>query len=314
MPAIIREKKPAGFIATGGNIEALAHLAAHPDADGVSRLRVADLQNLIEKMARMSFNDRIRELNLKEDRADVILPAALVYERLALLVGVEEIIVPHVSLLEGVLLDLVGGAVQREGFEEKQTYEGAVSLGKKYLFEEAHALQVARFSLNLFDQLQSLHRLQERERRILLAAAILHDIGTFISFKKHHKHSLYIISQSELPGFSPEEMLMIANIARYHRKSSPADRHDQYTKLAAGDRERVCALSSILRMADALDREHLQKISDVKVEQIRDGEMRLRIRGEGDLLLERWALKNKSRYFSELFDLQVRYEIEEDAS
>lgn len=310
IPSLVRRRKPAGFIATGGNIESLARLAGLPDKNGVGRLPLAGLRMLIDKLARMSVHDRIRELELREDRADVILPAALVYERLAVLVEAEEILVPCVGLREGITLDLAHGYVHREDFRRRQICESAVSLGRKYLFEEKHARQAARFSLVLFDQLAGLHGLGERDRRILLAAALLHEIGGFISFKRHHKHSLYLISQSELPGFSPEEMLMIANVARYHRKSPPSSRHDQFTRLSAGEQERVCRMAALIRLADALDREHLQKVSDLRVE-IRGGKAILLIRGTGDLLLERWALQNKSDYFNRLFNMQVILDVQE---
>jgi exopolyphosphatase/guanosine-5'-triphosphate,3'-diphosphate pyrophosphatase len=279
----------------------------------VGRLKLADVHLLIEKLAGLSFHDRIRELELREDRADVILPAALVYERLARLVDVEEIMVPYVGLRDGITLDLAHGYVHREDFRQRQTWDSAVSLGRKYLFEEKHARQVGRFALSLFDQLRELHGLGERERRILLAAALLHDVGSFISFKRHHKHSLYVISQSELPGFSPEDMLMVANVARYHRKSPPASRHDQFAKLPSAERERVCKLAALIRLADALDREHLQKVNTVRTALQNGTDLVFHIEGSGDLLLERWALQNKSEYFGELFRKNIAFEIKGEA-
>jgi exopolyphosphatase/guanosine-5'-triphosphate,3'-diphosphate pyrophosphatase len=304
VPSLVRRKKPAGFIATGGNIESLARLAGHAEKNGVSRLGLADLRLLIDKLARLSFRDRIRELDLREDRADVILPAALVYERLAVLAGVEEVLVPYVGLREGITLDLVQGYVHREDFRQRQVVESAIALGRKYLFEEKHARQVARFSMVLFDQLDGLHGLGGEDRRILLAAALLHEIGCFISFKKHHKHSLYLISQSELPGFSGEDMQLVANVARYHRRSPPSPRHDQFAGLSEDRQDRVHRMASLIRLADALDREHLQKISSLRAE-VREDEVVLHARGSGDLLLERWAFQNKSDCFSRLFNLRV---------
>ena len=104
-----------------------------------------------------------------------------------------------------------------------------------------------------------------RDRRLLLAAAVLHDIGDFVSLKGHHKHSLYLISRSELSGFSPREMFLVANIARYHRKSAPSLGHPEFALLSSADRERVRRLAAILRIADALDEEHREKIQRVEV-------------------------------------------------
>ena len=123
---------------------------------------------------------------------------------------------------------------------------------------------MARLAGSLFDQLQKVHRLDAADRRMLLAAAVLHDVGIFIGHKKHHKHSLYVISQSEIPEFTPREIAVIANVARYHRKGVPAVHHEPFTGLESEDRERVVKLASILRIADALDREHLQAVRGVK--------------------------------------------------
>ena len=108
---------------------------------------------------------------------------------------------------------------RHEERQEKQLIQAAVSLGRKYMFDEAHGLKVGALATSLFDQLLDLHHLSADDRLVLLAAAILHDIGTYISQRAHHKHSLYIISGSELPGLSAAQILLAANVARYHRKS-----------------------------------------------------------------------------------------------
>ncbi len=309
IPAVIREKRPAGFIATGGNMETIASLLSTQERSTPVKVALTDLRMLIEKLAGLSYRDRIRELDLREDRADVILPASLVYERLAVLVGADEIIVPHAELREGVLLDLIDDLWHHENLWDKQTIEGAVSLGRKYMLDEAHAVQVARLALLLFDQLKEVHNLGAKDRQILLAAGILHDIGIFISFKKHHKHSLYIVSQSELPGFSQEEMQMIANIARYHRKSGPSLQHAAFSELKPEQRESVEKLSAILRVADAMDREHLQKIKGLRTE-IDEKTVHILPKGDSDLLLEKWALQKKSQYFTDLFGLKIELGME----
>jgi len=309
VPSLIKNKNPSGFIATGGNIESLAKLGGNADEKGVIHLKVKDLRLLMRKLMSLPYHERIKQFDLNADRADVILPAGLVFERIADLVGGNEILVPQVGLKEGVLLDLVDGLQEHETLWEKQTLESAGTLGRKYLFDEQHALQVARIALSLFDQLRGVHGLNEKDRQILLAASILHDIGGFISYKKHHKHSLYIISQSELPAFAPSEMKMIANVARYHRKGEPQSRHTSFSELDALQQERVSRMAAILRMADAMDREHLQKVENVKIN-TNGKEILFHIQGSGDLLLERWALQRKAQYFTKMFDVQLKFKIE----
>jgi exopolyphosphatase/guanosine-5'-triphosphate,3'-diphosphate pyrophosphatase len=126
-----------------------------------------------------------------------------------------------------------------------------------------------------------------------------------VSFKGHHKHSEYLVANSELPGLLPRDMLVVANIARYHRKSEPDTRHEAYAALAEGDRHRVRLLGSILRLADALDRDHTQSVQHVRAT-VRGQEVVLELEGSGDLLLERWALQKKSDFFARVYGRTVR--------
>lgn len=307
----ILHTKVAGFIATGGNIETLARLAnAKADQNGVASLRTAELRTIIERLATLSYAERVAQLDLREDRADVILPAAMVYERLAVLLAVDNVLVPNVGVKDGVLWDLLeqntfGG--RHRTTRERAVVAGAVALGRRFHFDEAHGRHVAKLAASLFDQTRSMHDLKREDRRLLIAAAILHDVGTFIGYKRHHKHSLYIVSESELPGLTPTEILMVANVARYHRKNTPAAHHDAFNKLDDRNRERVVKLSAILRLADALDREHLQRIDEVRAD-VDKNVLKLSVTGRGDLLLERWALQQKAQFFEKTFNVNVHLE------
>jgi exopolyphosphatase/guanosine-5'-triphosphate,3'-diphosphate pyrophosphatase len=308
IPTLARQWNPAGVIATGGNIEALARLAGTaPTAAAAGELRVTDLQGAIQMLTRLSYKQRVEQLGMRPDRADVIVPAALVYERVAVLSGAETITVPGVGVKDGILIDLVDDLAthqEHEDRKDRRAWEGAVSLGRRYLFDETHATHVARLAGSLFDQLAPLHRMDAADRRVLTAAALLHDVGIFIGHKKHHKHSLYILQQSEIPEFTPRETELIANLARYHRKGVPAAHHEAFTRLPAEDRQRVVRLASILRIADALDREHLQAVTAVRA-RIARSRLTLALEGTGDLLLERWALRAKAGLFTEAFGLEV---------
>src|SRR5688500_1433321 len=307
----------SGLIATGGNIEAIAKLVDADEGDGgVSLVPVSRLGKLAEDLASISYEERMRKLDLRADRADVIVPAAFLYERVARLAGVDTVYVPHVGLKEGVLLDLAENLVAHpfhENEQDRATLEAALALGRRFDFEETHGAQVGRLAVSLFDQLAALHKLGERDRRMLLAAAVLHDVGIYISYKGHHKHSLYVLQHSEIADFSPREMLMVANVARYHRKGPPSDDHPDYLRLSQDERNRVSMLSALLRLADALDREHMQRVSDVSAA-FRGGELLLTVDGTGDLALERWALARKADLFRDLFGLDVQLQVAGEAA
>ncbi|HZD06413.1 MAG TPA: HD domain-containing protein, partial [Longimicrobiales bacterium] len=142
----------------------------------------------------------------------------------------------------------------------------------------------------------------------LLGAAVLHDIGQFISYRKHHKHSLYLIHNSELPTYARSEIPLVALVARYHRRAEPDESHDLYGDLDGADRRRVACLAALLRLADALDREHLQRVTRVRVS-VRKDEMVLEVDGRGDLLLEQWAFRKKGRMFETVFHIPVRFTV-----
>ena len=308
--AITRQVEAVGMVATGGNMEELAALAgSRPDARGVTRVRLEALQSVIERLAELTPRERVKELGLREDRADVILPAAVVYERIARLLGVRQIVVPNVGVKDGLLLDTVDDLLEHGGHVarlERETVAGAMSLARRYDFEAAHAEQVTRLALLLFDQLRDLHRLGDTERRILMAAALLHDIGQYVSYRRHHKHSYYLIANSELPAFTPSQILLVALVARYHRRGEPQEDHEGYGTLPRSDREVVDRLAALLRVADALDREHEQQVTGLTAT-VDGKDLVLAVEGSGDLLPERWAVQRTAKLCERVFDLKVRF-------
>jgi exopolyphosphatase/guanosine-5'-triphosphate,3'-diphosphate pyrophosphatase len=310
LPDDVARERRAGLIATGGNIEALARLAGvRPDGQGVSRLKLSKLSETVEALGHLSVAERMERHGLRQDRADVIHPAGLLYERVARLAGVDAIHVPHVGVKEGVLLDvaddLTGPGVHASR-REQQAFLGAVALGRRFEFDEAHARHVTRLALSLFDQLQPVHGLSEADRRLLLVAAVLHDIGQFIAYRRHHKHSLYLIYNSDVPNVTSGELALVALVARYHRRAEPKPEHFVFRDLSPEDQERVRRLGALLRLADALDREHLQRVFAVQA-RYTDDELVLEVEGQGDLLLEQWALQKKSRMFTSVFGRSVRF-------
>lgn len=311
VPTAVAEWNPVGVIATGGNIEALADLAGVPRGDdGVSVLPVDDLRRVMNKLARLKVQERVKKLGLREDRADVIVPAAVVYERVAELAGAREILVPRVGLKEGLLLDLTDELQNRSAHADRRDREiraAAVSVGRRFHFDEAHAQQVALLSLALFDQLEPVHGLGGKERRLLLAGALLHDIGQYVSYRRHHKHSMYLIASADLPGLSPEDLRIVALLARYHRRAEPRDAHPGYQEIGETGREVVRKLAALLRVADALDREHLARVSSITAK-IGDDAVTLRLQIRGSVALEEWALWKKGSMFQKVYGKALRLE------
>jgi exopolyphosphatase/guanosine-5'-triphosphate,3'-diphosphate pyrophosphatase len=149
-----------------------------------------------------------------------------------------------------------------------------------------------------------LHQLDPDHRLLLEVAALLHEVGNYVDVTGHHKHSYYLIAHSRLLGLTDWQRAIIANVARYHRRSAPNLDHEPYRALSPNARGIVDKLAAILRLADALDKEHGSKVQHIEIE-CRPPKLTLRLRGRGDLLLERWAMTTKAELFEKVFDVRV---------
>lgn len=296
-------------VGTGGNFDTLAQLCPPADiAPDPLRplLDVGAVRALLPRLAQMSPDERRTTFGLRPDRADVIVPAAEIVIGVARAFGIEQIQAPGIGLKEGVLDELIEKHfdVWDYGGEANAALEAALRLGRRYHFDEAHGVLVARLSADLFDQLLPLHRLGERDRLLLRTAALLHDVGDFVRYEGHHRHSHYLLVNSDIVGLTPVERSVVANVARYHRKSHPDTAHPNFRDLDRDNRGRVRVLSAIVRIADALDREHAAKVTGVRAV-IEKGRMRLHLTGARERRLEEWTVGRKSQLFEEVFDLNV---------
>jgi hypothetical protein len=269
-------------------------------SEGVSRLAVVDALG-------RSRRSQLIEV-LRPDRADTIVPAVSIFLRVAELFYQGAIVAPGVGLKEGILIELVDRHFDAwdEEAEASRLLAGCTRLGQRYHFDEGHAEVVDRLASQLFDDLWDLHGLRARDRVLLRAAAILHDIGDYVRYDGHHKHSYYLIQQSDIMGLSPDERAIVANVARYHRKSLPDPAHPNFRDLDKDARAKVRSLAAILRVADALDREHLGRVEGVRGE-VDEPRRRLllHLRGEGDRELEEWTVRQKGDLLREEFGLDV---------
>ncbi len=309
--AAIAGAAPDVVVATGGNAEAIASLCPVATDDGQG-IDVAAMRALRDTMSALSPRARRERYGLRGDRADVIVPALWVLSAVAARVGARAIVTPGVGLKDGILAELIDRAfrVWDHRGEEAEVEAEALALGRKYRFDERHARHVAALARSLFDQLQDLHKLGPEETSLLRLAAFLHDIGDFVGFESHHKHSYYLIAHSDLMGLSPVDREIVANVARYHRRSVPDLSHPGYRKLDRRGRVVVRKLAALLRVADAFDREHLGKVADIAV-RITPGKISLRAvpSPEGltaDLGLERWTALRKADLMEDVFECEVR--------
>ncbi len=303
-------KRRYDFVAgTGGNFDAIAQLCPVADRD-VPTIDVRAARALLPRMARLTPAERRAAYDLRADRADVIVPALYVILHVADMARTEEIVAPGVGLKEGILVELVDKhfRVWDYSVDEHAMSRAAIHLGRRYHFDEPHATQVDRLACVLFDTLGPLHELGLADRQLLRVAALLHDVGDFISSAAHHKHTQYIIDNSDLMGLGREQRQIVACVARYHRRAMPSTKHTLFKKLSAADKKRVRKLASILRLADALDRGHRSRVRHLDVV-LDSNEVLVTPKGAGDLALEVWTARRKAELFERTFDRPVRFEL-----
>lgn len=296
-----------GLIAVGGGIDALAQLAGMPpDSARTFMLPVSRMDALLSQLAVLSPAAMTAQYGVPPDRADLMVPAAMTYLAIARTAGVSTVIVPRVSVREGIILDLL--QAPDTSATDNTIMNAAICLGRAHAFEEGHAQRVATLALQLFDQLHTVHRLDSRVRRLLMAAALLHDIGICQGYAKHHKQSLTLISQATLPGLTSDEMAVVANTARYHRRKLPQPRHTAFAALSPQKQDIVCKLAAILRIADALDRRHCDAVRAVHVA-VTSTAVIVHADAVDTLEMEQAALLKKADLFERIFDLRVQLSV-----
>ncbi len=184
-------------------------------------------------------------------------------------------------------------------------------LGRTYGIEERHSEKVADLALMLFDSAREagIHNLGERERELLEFAAILHDVGDFISFTGHHSHSYYIIRHGDLLGFDDREIALMANIARYHRKRPPRNKDPELQELPEKSRRVVEILSTFLRFAERLDRSHAQLVESARFTHVENGKVTLRIESENDIQMETWGVEAEEKAFERAFSKKLEVKL-----
>lgn len=304
---VLAEDLPLDSVRTFVLIGSDARFAAYCLSGKIfSQYAVLDRAQFIEfadSVASMSPEECIAQYHLSWNEAESY-ATGLIIERMFLeKTGAETIIVPNASIREGLLLAQVQGMDQKIEQElRRQVVASARSLAKRFHYDEAHATHVKNLSLDLFDALSKEHGLGKHERMLLEVAAILHDIGTYIRTSGHHKHSEYIIANSEIFGLNREDINIVSNVARYHRRSPPLSTHVNYIALPREARIVVLKLAAILRVADALDRSHSGRVRELSFERT-DDRFIMRPSQSLDFSLEKLSLTEKGDMFEDVFGL-----------
>ena len=306
----------SGTILAIGNALRLRALSQGRQAEGAQpagdEIKIGKLMNFNLRMLEMNSAQRRTMPGITNQRAEIIVAGGHILEGVMQAVKIDSLRTCGWALREGVIIDRLREieAEARPPVPDFADYRlrGVHAVGRRFGYEEPHAHQVARLAERIFDYLMrsDLAALNRHHRTLLSAAALLHDAGYHIAHDAHHKHSLYLIRNSELTGFSESEREVIANIARYHRGPEPKERHEEFAALDETDRETVRSLAAILRIADAFDRRHDSRVSDLRC--FRNGRaVQMELQASANCDREISAAEQRCALFEEVFDCQLMF-------
>ncbi len=307
----------AGFdrvIGTSGTILSIGSIATAMERGEVPpetrnlRVTTKSIHRFRKAVTALDLEQRLELPGLDPRRADLTGTGAILLDTVLRSLNAPEITLCDLALREGLVLDYI--LQHRKDIARVDRYpdvrrRSTIELAERCNWEAAHSRRVAHLALNLFDGTMALHGLGEREREWLEYASFLHDIGNHISYERHHRHSYYLVKNGDLRGFDPEEIEVMALVARYHRRGLPAKSDEGYGTLPKTLRHTVRVLAAFLRLAETLDRSRNGVVRKVMVRE-RQGTLRLDVYAVGDAELEVWAARRQQAAFEKALDRQAR--------
>ena len=309
------------LVGTSGTIETLAcidaweRLGAEPTTRTGYELKLENLQHIIKKLCKLSESDRASIPGMSEKRSEIIIAGALILQEAMLLLNMNSLTICGRALREGIIVDWMlarGLIVDKLQYQSQVRDRSVLKVADKYHVDLEYSRRTANFAACLFDKTQGiLHHWGAQERDLLYVAALLHNCGVYISHAAHHKHSYYLIRHGELLGYTENEIEIIANLARYHRKSVPKKKHESYMNLMSKtDRKLVDQLSPLLRLSVALDRRQIGAVRSVNCH-YNDANKQLyltltpALEGD-DCELEQWSVDDKKQAFESEYGIKLR--------
>jgi exopolyphosphatase/guanosine-5'-triphosphate,3'-diphosphate pyrophosphatase len=319
MSAYLDQVAERGFdrvIGTSGTILSLGAVAIAEENTSLEELRnrrvsAKALHKLRKRLTSLSLEERLAVPGLDPRRADLSVAGSVLFDTIVKRLGADEFTLCDLALREGLVLDYIHRNSARIRKVERYPdvrRRSAIELAERCGYWPEHAQQVAKLALAIFDQTRSVHGLSDLERDWLEYGALLHDVGVHISYERHHRHSYYLIKNGDLRGFDPEEIEIIALIARYHRQSVPKKSHQGYGDLGRSKRRTVKALSAMVRLAEGLDRSHSRALAGIDLYP-RSDDYVARIRTSGDAELELWAAHRHVAPLERILGKPIRFEV-----
>ena len=299
-------------VALGGNAETLANVAPGPRQHGLPTIELSLLRARLPDILRRDVKERMKAYAVRRDRADVMAVAAITFLTLGRYMNVRTLAFPGVGVREGLLQEIAREAFSRKephryNDEERQILVGTRSFARRLGYDQQHAEHVRELSVQLFDQLQPVHHMLSRSRVLLEAGALLHDTGHMIGHRGHHKHGEYLALNGDVPGLDGRDRAIVAALVRYHnRKSEPAGHHPAYSSLNNADKRIARRLAAVLRIAEALDHSHRQRVLKLSAA-FRQGAVGLQVHARGDAAEDLLDAGRGSELFEKEFHVRLYF-------
>lgn len=310
----IKPLRPRKVVGSSGTIENLAAMTAALYGSDPSFIEREPFEDLVDLLIDSRSKDRAKLAGLDDQRKDQVTAGAVLVREIMREMNVERIMVCRSALREGILLDYLSRHLPQLEIRRRVPdvrRRSVLDLARRCEWHQTHSEHVTRLTLSLFDQTRSLHKLGAAERELVEYGALLHDIGWHISKDKHHRHSLYLIQNGGLKGFTDEEIQIIGNIARYHRGSMPKVEHEAYVGLSPSAKRIIAVASGLLRIADGLDRSHAGVVVEARAKSRGKDRLTLLIKGRGDIELELWGARRKMDMLEKALDRRIEFERDE---
>jgi len=285
---------PKSALGSSGTIGAIVAFAR---SEGMGHATREQIARAVDELADMDSGRRRKRFDPR--RADIVVAGAVILEAVLEHLKIDTITAVDRGLREGLLLDLVRR--RKVDADDRSLADAAIAVGRRFAFSEAHGRQVASLALTLFDELATLHGLPASSRPLLEVGALLHDIGHAVNHQRHHKHSQYLIANSDIPGLTDRERAMVGAIARFHRRSKPEPSHEALQPFNGAEIRVIRKCAALLRIADSLDRSHHQPVNRLAVG-ARGRTVVLKVRSKESIDLELWDVAHEAELFREVFD------------
>jgi len=292
------------LVVNGGDVRKLLHLLdPHSQDQALAQLPAALVESWCTQSLRLTRRARAQACGMDEHEAALLLPAASIIRHLCRFTGSIQALVPHLTLRDGLLADFRCPQPEDKLFAEETMRAEAMQFVRRFGCDPDYAESTASLAVQIFDQTTNLHGLGDHQRNLLEFAALVHDIGSYLNVRNRHKHSMYLIESVDIAVLNASDQSLVAQVARYHRRSPPQAHHSGFQKLSRRDRVVVSYLAAILRIAYGLDVERTQRIRRIRCEVI-DGKFLLHV-DRRQIALERWSVAGKCQMFEEVFGLKV---------